>query len=191
MSQIITLLMPRIRSFRNNRRGSRRRVKTGLFAAAGGVLWAGIFAISLRVLFYIKGIEDIGDLLAFKLLSMVLLTFFSLLIFSSLLTSLSKLFLSKDLNLVHALPIAGEKVFMARWIESTVDSSWMVLVYSVPILISYGIAFRAGLFYYATMAFSILPLCIVASGISAIAVTAVVMILPAGRVRSIFVFLGI
>jgi ABC-2 type transport system permease protein len=191
MNQVTTLLTPRIRSFKNKGRSNRHWVKTGLFAAAGGLLWAGLFAVSFRVLHYIKGIEDIGDLLAFKLLSMALLTFFSLLIFSSLLTSLSKLFLSKDLNLVHALPIAAEKIFLARWIESTADSSWMVLVYSIPILISYGIAFRAGLFFYVYMAFSIFPMCIVASGIAAVAVMTVVMILPAGRVKSIFVFLGI
>jgi ABC-2 type transport system permease protein len=191
MNPVMILLTPRLRSFKNKGRGRRHWAKTALFAAAGGLLWVGLFAVSWRVLHYIRGIEDIGDLLAFKLLSMILLTFFSLLIFSSLLTSLSKLFLSRDLNLVHALPIPAEKIFLARWIESTMDSSWMVLVYSFPILISYGIAFRAGLFFYVYMGLSIFPLCIVASGFSAVAVMAVVMILPAGRIKSIFVFLGL
>ncbi len=191
MNPVTTLLTPRILSFKNKGRSRRHWAKTALFAGAGGLLWVGLFAVSWRVLHYIRSIEDIGDLLAFKLLSMILLTFFSLLIFSSLLTSLSKLFLSRDLNLVHALPIPAEKIFLARWIESTVDSSWMVLVYSVPILISYGIAFRASLFFYVYMGLSVFPLCIIASGISAVAVMAVVMILPAGRIKSIFVFLGL
>ena len=146
---------------------------------------------SHRVLTYVKGIEGIGDLLAFKLLSMALLTFFSLLIFSSFLTALSKLFLSRDLNLVHALPIGRERIFLARWIESTLDSSWMVIIYSIPVLLAYGIIFKADMGYYVNMFLLIFPLCMTASGISAFAVLLAVMILPAGRLKSVFVFLGI
>ena len=191
MNNIILLLKPRIWTFKNNGRDNKRWIKISLFTLVGGLLWTGIFAVSYRVLGYIKGIEDIGDLLAFKLLSMVLLTFFSLLIFSSFLTSLSKLFLSKDLNLVHALPIPREKIFLSRWIESTLDSSWMVIVYSFPILLAYGIVFGAGIGYYLNMSLLIFPLCMIASGLSAFVVLLTVIILPAGRLKSIFVFLGL
>lgn len=191
MSAVISLLKIRLWSFKNRGRSKRRWVKISVFAGVGGLLWIGIYQVSLRVLIYIRGIEDIGDILAYKLLSMIILTFFSLLIFSSILTSLSKLFISRDLRLVHALPVRHETVFLARWIESTVDSSWMVIVYTIPVLISYGIAFRPNPFYYATMGLSLIPLCVIASGLSALLVTVVVNLLPASRIRSIFVFLGL
>lgn len=135
MNDILTLLKPRISSIRNSgfsKRSRGRAMKFLLISTIGLVFWAGLFAISLRVLSYFKGIEDIGDILALKLLSMMLITSFVLLIFSSILTSLSKLYLSRDLLLVHSLPVSSHKIFTARWIDSTVDSSWMVIIYTLP-----------------------------------------------------------
>lgn len=139
--KVITLLKPRFWSFKNV--GFLKKVNAGFFliAGIGLIFWGGIFAVSYRILIYFQQVEDIGDILAYKLLSMALLTFFSLLIFSSILTSLSKLYLSKDLALVHSMPVCREKIFLARWIESSLDSSWMVIVYAVPVFVAYGIVY--------------------------------------------------
>ena len=151
MKTVVTLLKPRIWSFKLKRFADGRKdalLKLSVFGTIGIIFWGGIFAVSLRVLGYFKGIEELGDVLAYKLLSMVLLTFLSVLIFSSILTSLSKLYLSRDLPLVHSMPVASYKIFIARWIESTIDSSWMLIVYTLPVFISYGIVYRAGMFFY-------------------------------------------
>ncbi len=195
MNQILTLVRPRLLSFKNASvfQGSKREslIKLLLFGSIGILFWSGIFAVSLQVLHYFKGVEELGDLLAFKLLSMVLLTLFSLLIFSSILTSLSKLFLSKDLNLVHAMPVPTYRIFLARWLESTMDSSWMVVIYLLPVFLSYGIVFRAGLFYYFAVGSAILSLVVIASCLSAILVVCAVVIIPANRIRNLFIFLGL
>ena len=85
-----------------------------LLALAGLLFYAGIFAVFYRVLAYFQGIEGFGDILARKLLSLALVTFFAILIFSSILTALSSLYLSRDLPLVHAAPVPIEEIFMAR-----------------------------------------------------------------------------
>jgi len=195
MNQILTLLRPRLLSFKNASlfQGSKREnlIKLLLFGSIGILFWAGIFAVSLRVLQYFESVEELGDLLAFKLLSMVLLTLFSLLIFSSILTSLSKLFLSKDLNLVHAMPVPTYRIFLARWVESTLDSSWMVVIYLLPVFLSYGVVFRAGLFFYFAVGSAILSMVVIASCLSAILVVCIVVIIPANRMRNLFIFLGL
>jgi hypothetical protein len=66
MNEVFTLLKPRIwplrhRGFSNNNRGG--AFKIFLFGVIGALFWGGIFAISLRVLHYFRGIEDIGDIL--------------------------------------------------------------------------------------------------------------------------------
>jgi ABC-2 type transport system permease protein len=58
-----------------------------------------MFVLSSRVLSYFRSTEIIGDILAKYLLSMLLITFFSLLVFSNIITSLSNLYLSADLEL--------------------------------------------------------------------------------------------
>ena len=194
MRDVITLLKPRFWSFKNgrsSRSAKNLKIKALLFGVVGLVFWIGIFAVFYRVLIYFQGIEGFGDILARKLMSMVLVTLFALLIFSSIITSLTKLYISRDLVLVHSMPVSKEKVFLARWIESTIDSSWMVIVYSMPIFLSYGIVYGAGVFFYTTVCMTILPLCVIASGISAVAVVMIAVVLPAGRLRTVFVFLGV
>jgi ABC-2 type transport system permease protein len=150
-----------------------------------------LFAISWRVLYYFKGIEEIGDILGFKLLSMIFITSFALLIFSNILTSLSKLFLSRDLSLIHSLPISTYKLFTARWIDSTVDSSWMVVIYTLPVFIAYGIVYQGGPLFYITIFLALVALSITASAISTLLVICAVIVVPASRMKNIFVFLSI
>ena len=171
MSEILTLLKPRLWALKNGWRSGRadgRRLRFFIFGILGLGFWTGAFLVIYRVLIYFQGVEEFGDILAYKLLSMALVTFFFLLIFSGILTSLSKLYLSKDLPLVHAMPVASEKIFLARWLEGTLDSSWMVLVYSLPVFISYGIVFKAGVSYYAMLVVHLVPFCLIASILSAI-----------------------
>ncbi|MDY6792298.1 MAG: hypothetical protein SWH54_13640 [Thermodesulfobacteriota bacterium] len=162
-----------------------------LIGIIGLVFWTGLFAISLRVLSYFKGIEDIGDILAFKLLSMLLITSFFLLIFSSILTSLSKLYLSRDLLLVHSLPVSSHKIFTARWIDSTIDSSWMVIIYTLPVFISYGIVYRSGFFFYFDFFLVLMSLSMTASALSTILVMFAVIVVPANRMKSVFIFISL
>jgi ABC-2 type transport system permease protein len=194
MKDVITLLRPRYLSFKNKKlfkNDAGRGYKFALFGTIGICFWGGIFIVSLRVIGYFKAIEGLGDVLAYKLLSMVLLTFFSLLVFSNILTSLSKLYLSRDLSLLNSVPVPSYKIFIARWMESTLDSSWMVIVYTFPVFISYGIVYGTGFFFYGTIILVILILSIIAAGISVILIMIVVNFVPANRIRNIFIFIGL
>ena len=194
MQAVITLLKPRFWSHKNgdlSRDSESRTVRLILFGIVGLLFWIGIFIIFFRVLTYFQAVDSFGDILAHKLLSMVLITFFTLLVFSGVITSLSKLYLSRDLILVHAMPVSASEIFLSRWFESTVDSSWMVIVYSLPVFLSYGIVFQAGPFFYLTVGLTILPMCLIASSLSAIMVVLIALILPAGRIRTVFIFLSL
>ena len=194
MNDILTLLKPRIwpLSNRSVRKGSRgRSLKLIFFGTIGLLFWLGIFAVSMRVLIYFKGIEEIGDILGYKLMSMILIVSFALLIFSSILTSLSKLYLSRDLQLVHAMPISSYKIFISRWIDSTIESAWMVVIFTLPVFLAYGMVYKGGAFYYANTSMALVSLVINASAVSTMMVMVAVILIPASRLKSIFIFLGI
>jgi len=194
MNEVLTLLKPRIWPLKNralskaNGNGNARFL---LLGSLGFLFWGGIFAVSWRVLIYFKGIEDIGDILGYKLLSMMLVVSFALLLFSSILTSLSKLYLSRDLLLVHSMPVSSYKIFITRWIDSTIDSAWMVIVYTLPVFIAYGIVYQTGVFYYINTMISMTCLAVIASAISTLMVMAAVIFIPASRMKSVFIFMGI
>ena len=194
MNDVIALLKPRIWPLKNrglSKVNGKSRARFFLLGGFGLLFWCGIFAVSWRVLIYFKGIEDIGDILGYKLLSMMLVVSFALLLFSSILTSLSKLYLSRDLLLVHSLPVASYKIFITRWIDSTLESAWMVIIYTLPVFASYGLVYHSGPFYYINTMITMLCLAATASTISTLMVLIAVMFIPASRMKSVFIFLGI
>ncbi|MBF0377281.1 MAG: hypothetical protein HQK72_07335 [Desulfamplus sp.] len=194
MQDIITLLTPRFRSIYNQGRiasGKGGIYKYLLILTLGIIFWVGSLYISLRVLRYFSQIDQMGDILAFKLLSMVIVTIFSLLIFSNILNALSKLYLAKDLKLVHSMPVESYRIFLARWIETTLDSSWMVILYTLPVFVAYGWIYSPEIFFYFAIIISLMLLAVGASAVASILVMTAVVIVPASRIRTIFIFLGL
>ncbi|MHB8137620.1 MAG: putative ABC transporter permease subunit [Smithellaceae bacterium] len=191
---ILTLLSPRLLSARNGLRPgeqNNRWMRILLFAFIGLIFWMGAFLIFYRVLTYFQSVEDFGDILAIKLLSMMIITFFTLLLFSSIINILSHLYLSRDLPLLHSLPVSISDIFFSRWLISAFDSSWMVVAFSIPVFLSYGLVYHAGIVFYLIALASIICMCLMASAISSIFVLLGAATLPAGKIRTLFVILGV
>lgn len=194
MNTIFSLLKPRVLSAINNLRMDNERnswMRIFMFGALGIVFWAGVFIILYRVLFYFQSVQDFGDILAMKLLSMIIMTFFVLLLFSNIINCLSHLYLSQDLPLLHSLPVSTKDIFLSRWLISTFDSSWMVVTFSLPAFLSYGLIYKAGIIFYIIVLFAIIFMCLIASALSSIIVLFGATILPAGRIRTILIILGV
>ena len=187
------LLSPRIIGFRNGlaRSASRARKRAFVMAFVGLCFWAGMFVLSCRVLIYFQSVEVIGDLLAHHLLSMVLLTFFSLLIFSHIITALSNLYLSNDLQLCHSTPAPLEALFLSRSVYTLVDSSWMVIIFGLPVMMAYAYVYRPGVGYYFAVLHMGLAIAIIAAGIGILFTMIIVHIFPARRTRDIVMLLVI
>ena len=104
-----TLLTPKWRSaLRAAPAGAARfAVARALLLALIGArcFWAAVFGIAYRVLSYSSSVEDIGNLLAGKMLGVILLAFLSILLLSNIITALSTFFLAKDLDLLVAAPV--------------------------------------------------------------------------------------
>jgi ABC-2 type transport system permease protein len=193
-SKVLTLLRPRLLSAGNGLRPgvqNNRRTRLLLFSLIGLVFWIGAFLIFYRVLTYFQSVQDFGDILAMKLLSMMIITFFTLLLFSSIINSLSHLYLSRDLSLLHSLPVATRDIFFSRWLGSVFDSSWMVVAFSLPIFLSYGLVYQAGIVFYLIALTAVVCLCLIASAMSSLIVLSGAALLPAGKIRTLFVILGV
>jgi len=189
----LTLLAPRWWALRNSLLfGGRRSVmKSGSLLAMAIGFWAGIYVIFYRVLRYFQAVEEFGDLLAYKLLSMVFLTFFGLLIFSNVLVALSTFFLSQDLETIHSTPVSIGEIFAARFLETLLESSWMVLLFGVPVFTAYGLVYEAHLPYYLGLVSVIIPYLILAAALGVSTTMILVHIFPAQRTRDILLLLSI
>ena len=193
MKNLYLLLSPRILGFGNGlaRSASRARKRALILAFVGLSFWAGMFVISCRVLIYFQSVEVIGDLLAHHLLSMILLTFFSLLIFSHIITALSNLYLSNDLELCHSMPAQIEELFLSRSVYTLIDSSWMVIIFGLPVMMAYAYVYRPGIGYYFTVLHMGLAIAIIAAGIGILFTMILDHIFPAKRTRDVVMLLVI
>ena len=78
--------------------------------------------------------SELGDYLIRVGLSWLFLTFLSFLAFSAVVASLSTFFLSDDLRLILAAPIASRRLFLARFARTVAQSGWLVVVFLLPVL---------------------------------------------------------
>jgi ABC-2 type transport system permease protein len=194
MNRTFILLRPRLLSSINTLRPGNKKnnwISIAMFGGAGLVFWSATFIICYRVLLYFQSVQDFGNILAIKLLSMVVMMFFALLIFSNIINSLTHLYLSQDLQLLHSLPVSSKDIFFSRWLISTFDSSWMVVAFSLPIFLSYGIIYQADVFYYLIILTVIIFMCLITSAFGSILVLFGATILPAGRIRTVLIILGV
>lgn len=191
MHSFLVLLRPRILSIRLRTKYKREATTRLVFFAIFGItFWLGTFILFHRILKYFQRTEAIGNILASKLLYMVIVTLFTLLIFSSIIILLTKLYISADLVTIHALPAKPEEIFLARLMESLFDSSWMILLFGLPVFLAYGKVFHAQFDYYIVTLITTILMCITAVCISAILVLLITPVLPAGRLRVIFLLIG-
>ncbi len=192
MPTILLLLTPTWLTWKNSFfRGAHswtRRVSLVLLAFG---FWIGTYLVLRRVLRYFETVHELGPALAYQLLLIILLTFLSMLLFSNLVAALSTFFLARDLDLIHSTPVAPSGFFFARLVTTTINSSWMVLFFSLPIFAAYGSVFGAGVQLYFWLAL-ILPLfLLIPAAIGALVTHILVYAMPAKRIRDLLFFIGL
>jgi len=165
--------------------------KTLCMAVFGLFFWAAIFLVSCRVLSYFKAIDIVGVFLAAKLLSMILLTFFSVLVFSNIITALSVFFMSEELQLVTSTPYDVDELYLSKLGETVINSSWMVVLFGLPVFLAYGIVFSQNALYYAAVPLALAPLFAVAGVLGTLAALILVESFPARRLKDIFLLLAL
>src|SRR5204863_450222 len=115
-----------------------------LLVGVGTLFWLAVFRVLYVILRYFRGVEELGPLLAGKLLGLVLLSFISILVLSNVITALSSFFLAKDLDLLVSAPVDWLRIYLAKLGETLLHSSWMVALMAVPILTAYGVSYHGG-----------------------------------------------
>jgi len=178
--------------------GSRKRViflslLAGLFLVATyfGAYW--LFGYFRKVVMdeQFPGMEMIGDLLNRMVLSLTFLVFLSVLVFSNLVTSLSSYFVAQDLELLNSMPLNRESLFLSRFLEALLESSWMLFIFGLPILFAFGTRYRLGVDYYFLVIVVLLFFLLIPSALANILVLLLVNAFPARRIRDLLFLLSI
>ena len=182
------VLQPKWRTALQRVREERDRGGSGkllILALVGLAFWTGVYGVLYRILKYFRGVEDLGPLLAGKLLGLVLLSFISILVLSNVITALSSFFLAKDLDLLVSAPVDWLRLYLAKLGETLLHSSWMVALMAVPILTAYGVIYRGGLVFLPVAVLTLLPM-LALPAVAGSAITLVLVnVFPARRTRDL------
>src|SRR5579885_3289467 len=176
-------LTARARASGNGERGHGLRI---FFLAVFGLgFWAFIFFMLYRLLRYFRNVQEIGPLLAGKLLGLILVGFFSILLLSNIITALSSFFLARDLDMLVSAPVDWLKLYLAKLLETLVHSSWMVVLMAVPMFAAYGVVYDGGPFFPLIAAATFLPFLLIPTVFGSAVTLLLVNIFPARRTRDI------
>lgn len=159
--------------------------KLVILSLVGLAFWSFVFGVLYRILRYFRGVEELGPLLAAKLLGLVLLSFISILILSNVITALSSFFLAKDLDLLVSSPVDWLRLYLAKLGETALHSSWMVALMAVPILTAYGVIYEGGWFFPVYALAALLPLVVLPAVVGAAVTLILVNVFPARRTRDL------
>ena len=166
-------------------------LKAWLLGLLGVLFWSGIFLLFYKVLEYFAGFELFGPVLAQKLLSMVFITFFFLLIFSNMVTALSTFFLSEDMPFWVSAPVSFPRIYAVKYLETLVSSSWMILLFALPVFAAYAAVFRAGPAYFLQLAGVLVSFLIIPAAAGIAVTMLLVLVFPARRMKDILFVMGI
>lgn len=162
-----------------------RGARYTVLGVVGALFWLLVYGVLYRLLTYFRGVDEIGALLAGKLLGLMLLGFSSILLLSNVITALSSFFLAKDLDMLVAGPVDWLRLYGAKLLETVIASSWMVLLVSIPLFTAYGVAYDGGFGFPLLVITMMIPLFIIPAVVGSAATLLLVNIFPAHRTRDI------
>ena len=187
------LLLPALWSSRNRvtRREPGDLTRAALFGAMGVGVFALLFIGAAWITWQLDGYDELGEYLLRLGLSWIFMTFLAFLTFSGIITALSTFFLSDDLRLLLAAPVAARRLFYARFARTVVQSSWMVMVFLTPVLLGVGVIRSAPAAFYLTAALTIVPFAVIPVAVGTACTLLLVNIFPARRARDLLMLMGL
>lgn len=151
-------------------------VTMGIIIAGGGMFFGLLFNFLLRQ-------EPFGPPLMERLVAIVLLAFFSMLVFSNLIITLTTTYISKETEFLVAFPMQFRSLFLVKLIESIFYSSWAFMLLSLPLFISYGMTKHAPLLFYPAAFLLTVPFLVIPASVGAAITMVISAYLPARKAR--------
>lgn len=190
--QVFFLLRPSLLAVKNARRKAGRAdwAKALLFALVALVFGLGVFYGFYRMLTYLARFAEFTAPLTHQILATVSVFLFTVLFASSIVTALSTHFFSEDLSLLMSAPASLPALYSARLILTVLQASWMMLLFSFPILAAFAVTSAHPIRFMGMAALVLLPLAVIPAAVGSMVTTLLMSLFPARRVREVLMMLG-
>ena len=189
---VTTLLRPFIGALRHRILPSGRPTgRTWTMLLVGGAVAGGLFRGTLAVVGYFHRQNELGAILSIKILQMAWILLFTMQVFSCMVTAVSSFFLSEDNEIVFAAPVPVRHLFAMRFVTTTAYTSWMMMVFALPVFGAYGVVFKVGWSYWPLVLLCLGATVLAASAAACLLVVCLVRLFPARRTKDIVMYLSL
>ena len=163
---------------------SHARLRFSLIAGLSAFLWAVLFLMFLEGFVFLKNTvpSDLHDETVRVVFGVFFATMMLMLTFSSGIILYSSLFKAPDVAFLLTLPVRVQRIFVHKFQEAILFSSWAFILLGSPMLLAYGIVAEAPSYYYVLLLPFLVTFTYIPAGIGAICCMVIVRHLPSGRV---------
>ncbi len=139
-SEVKTLMRMRRRSVANSLRSLRNEslLKLGFITAFALAFWVGLFAAFRLAFFFVYHTPGFEAVLSAIVFSLFFLSLLVMLVFSNAVLIYSSLYRSSESEFLLTLPVSEEGVFLYKYLETLVYSSWAFVYLGIPIIAAFG-----------------------------------------------------
>jgi len=185
-----------LRRFINVLKFARTRdyIKMVVLTAITLIFIAGELGVVYVLFQHIMNQIHLGELryvLLAKLLQMVFLVFTTILIYSNIVMTISSFFLSPEIDLYLSKPVNKKTLFLYRFTETFLRSSWMFVGFGIPILLAYGMVMGRGLLFIPQIILVILPSLLLPTSIGVVIGILLIRIFSPRLAQRVFFLLGV
>lgn len=193
MKEFLKLLSIDWKTFRNRARHKEKgsATKKLVLSSVALIFLVSVFSVFFSVLRYFNTIPLFGNILVWKLLGMVFISFLFMLLFSNVIVSISTFYLSDDILQLLSSPISVPAIVASRFVHAVINSSWMVFAMGIPIFASYSAVMNGGLLTFAFSMSVLFLLLLLAGSVSMSFAMGMMRVFPAKKTRDFFIILSI
>lgn len=163
---------------------SRARLRLSLVFLLSALLWLALFWLFVEgFLFLNSAIASpyLHDRTVRGVFGIFFVTMMVMLLFSTGIILYSSLFRARDVALLLTIPARVERVFLHKFQEAVVFSSWAFLLMASPMLLAYGIVAAAPWYYFLMLVPLLVAFAYIPAGLGAMLCLAIVRYLPNAR----------
>ncbi len=165
-----------------------RTIAIGIFSL---LVCVAIYLVTYKVVGFFHEQNELGIILSLKIFQMAWITLFAMLVFSCMVSAVSALFLSSDNEIIFSAPVSPDKLYFMRFSTTFLYTSWMMVLFTIPLFSAFGVVFNAGPLFWPFMLIATIATALSAVGFGNGLTIVLVNIFPAKRTKDIVFYLSL
>ena len=178
-----------LRIIKNNIAGIKNQpiIKTSFISLFIVLFWVGALALMYKGLWFFNRFPIIGPALVDEAIYLFFAALFIMLTLSSIIVCYVTYYNSPEVDYLFSKPVHDTVIFMYRFFQSVLYSSWAFLFLGVPFLLAYGLVKHVPSWFYLFIPFYFIPFILLPAALASITVLLFVKFIAHRRNKHILI----